>query len=309
MSGEKTPSKPSPGSKYLLADRVPDGLQLEERPRSPTGSGSPARRGRRASRSRPPRARARRASPSAPVRSIAFTSMCEASHGASSARWPVRRLTTPPGTSRRRQHLGELDRGQRPRLRGERDDGVAARRAPARCARRARAAAARRARSRPTTPVGSGTVKLKYGPATGFDEPSTCASLSAQPAYQTKRSIDALDLARARSTARRTRPCAPPSSRRSGRAPGRGCTRSCPPIRQGAARRADGVANVLARGARDVLALRLVRAPRLGARESAADEELVGLLDGAVQPCSQVLQAASDRDDAVADRPVTSKSR
>src|SRR5437764_9448762 len=41
-----------------------------------------------------------------------------------------------------------------------------------------------------TTPVGSGTVKLKYGPATGFDEPSTCASLSAQPAYQTTRSID-----------------------------------------------------------------------------------------------------------------------
>src|SRR5216117_3244638 len=41
----------------------------------------------------------------------------------------------------------------------------------------------------PTTPVGSGMVKLKYGPATGFDEPSTCASLSAQPAYQTQRSI------------------------------------------------------------------------------------------------------------------------
>ena len=39
-----------------------------------------------------------------------------------------------------------------------------------------------------TTPVGSGTVKLKYGPATGFDEPSTCASLSAHPAYQTMRS-------------------------------------------------------------------------------------------------------------------------
>src|SRR3954470_3922757 len=40
-----------------------------------------------------------------------------------------------------------------------------------------------------TTPVGSGNVKLKYGPATGFDPPSTCASLSAQPAYQTQRSI------------------------------------------------------------------------------------------------------------------------
>jgi hypothetical protein len=42
----------------------------------------------------------------------------------------------------------------------------------------------------PTTPVGSGSVKLKYGAATGFDEPSTCASLSAHPAYQTKRSIE-----------------------------------------------------------------------------------------------------------------------
>src|SRR2546427_10928447 len=42
----------------------------------------------------------------------------------------------------------------------------------------------------PTTPVGSGTVKLKYGPATGFDAPSTCESLSDQPAYQTTRSIE-----------------------------------------------------------------------------------------------------------------------
>ena len=43
--------------------------------------------------------------------------------------------------------------------------------------------------STPTTPVGSGTVKLKYGPETGFEEPSDCASLSANPAYQTQRSI------------------------------------------------------------------------------------------------------------------------
>jgi len=34
-------------------------------------------------------------------------------------------------------------------------------------------------------------VKLKYGPATAFDEPSVCAILSAQPAYQTMRSIAA----------------------------------------------------------------------------------------------------------------------
>ncbi len=41
-----------------------------------------------------------------------------------------------------------------------------------------------------TTPVGSGSVKLKYGPATGFDAPRICASLSDQPAYQTIRSIE-----------------------------------------------------------------------------------------------------------------------
>src|SRR5262245_1634725 len=41
----------------------------------------------------------------------------------------------------------------------------------------------------PTTPEGSGMVKLKYGAATGFDDPRTWAILSAQPAYQTQRSI------------------------------------------------------------------------------------------------------------------------
>ena len=40
-----------------------------------------------------------------------------------------------------------------------------------------------------TTPVGSGTEMLKYGPATGFALPATWANLSAHPAYQTQRSI------------------------------------------------------------------------------------------------------------------------
>ena len=31
-------------------------------------------------------------------------------------------------------------------------------------------------------PIGSVTVKLKYGPATGFVLPTTCSYLSAQPA-------------------------------------------------------------------------------------------------------------------------------
>ena len=68
------------------------------------------------------------------------------------------------------------------RLGGDRDDGIAAherREDP-----RDEAGGARTA----TTPVGSGTVKLKYGPATGFEPPSTSDSLSAQPAYQTTRS-------------------------------------------------------------------------------------------------------------------------
>src|SRR5258707_1958940 len=54
-----------------------------------------------------------------------------------------------------------------------------------------------------TTPVGSGTLKLKYGPATGFAAPATWATLSGQPAYQTQRSIAA---ATARSASGRSRP-------------------------------------------------------------------------------------------------------
>jgi hypothetical protein len=41
-----------------------------------------------------------------------------------------------------------------------------------------------------TTPVGSGTLKLKYGPATWLAPPAIWATLSGQPAYHTHRSID-----------------------------------------------------------------------------------------------------------------------
>jgi hypothetical protein len=43
----------------------------------------------------------------------------------------------------------------------------------------------------PTTPVGSGALRLKYGPATGLALPYTDAILSVQPAYQTQRSMAA----------------------------------------------------------------------------------------------------------------------
>src|SRR6476619_1017210 len=42
-----------------------------------------------------------------------------------------------------------------------------------------------------TTPVGSGVEMLKNGPATGLALPTTWVILSAQPAYQTRRSIAA----------------------------------------------------------------------------------------------------------------------
>jgi len=43
----------------------------------------------------------------------------------------------------------------------------------------------------PTTPVGSGTLKLKKLPFTGFTVPSVWVYLSAQPAYHTQRSMAA----------------------------------------------------------------------------------------------------------------------
>ena len=112
----------------------------------------------------------------------------------------------PRGNVRGRDRLGELDRRERLRLGRDDDDGVPAderRRDPATSPSSGGSSGART----PTTPVGSGTVKLKYGPATGFAEPSTCASLSAQPAYQTTRSI-------ARSTSARPPECSVRSARR-----------------------------------------------------------------------------------------------
>ena len=55
-----------------------------------------------------------------------------------------------------------------------------------------------------TTPVGSGVDRLKNGPATGLALPTTWVILSAQPAYQTSRSIAA-------STARPAAAAVPPS--------------------------------------------------------------------------------------------------
>ena len=240
------------------ADRVPDRLQLQEGARSPTGSARCC-------------ARTTRLTFSAASTSSAADVVVGAGdvdrvhvhvrreHRRELGAVAGEQVDDAAGQVGGRDRLGELERGQRrasPRRRRRR---CCRRRSPARCARRAPRAPARSGATTATTPVGSGTVKLKYGPATGFEPPSTCGSLSAQPAYQTTRSI-------ARSTSRRPRAGrgevgrrASPSSRRGGRAPGRGCTAVAPrPLREGPARRLDRVARVLARGPRDVLALGLV---------------------------------------------------
>src|SRR5689334_522257 len=136
------------------------------------------------------RSRSARNDSGAPVRSSAFTSACDASHGAISAVLPVMMLTTPPGTSEvastsdrviagsgrscevmTTQVLPDAITGAITETRPSSDDCCGA--------------------STATTPVGSGVENEKYGPATGFEDPSTAAILSVHPAYQTQRSIAA----------------------------------------------------------------------------------------------------------------------
>src|SRR3954451_10578316 len=113
--------------------------------------------------------------------------MCEASQGASSARWPVRMLTTPPGKSDVASTSASVTA----------TSGRAATTTHvlpvtiAGATTETKPSSAESGATIPTTPVGSGVEKLKNGPATGFAEPVTAATLSAQPAYQTHRSMAA----------------------------------------------------------------------------------------------------------------------
>ena len=148
--------------------RVPDGLVLEERLDLPGLGASADERTTRLTFSAAERSSSVVA-PSMPVRSIAFTSMWPASHGASSSREARQDVD-------RRRPESRTSRAPR-RARPPRPDAPPTQRRRRRCRRRARAASARRARGAAapagariaTTPVGSGTVKSKYGPATGFD--------------------------------------------------------------------------------------------------------------------------------------------
>jgi hypothetical protein len=126
-------------------------------------------------------------SPAMPVRSIALTSMCPASHGAIVAAEPVRMLTTPPGTSEVASTSENVTAGS-----GRSYDDTTTAVLPV-------TTTGATTLTRPssedscgastaTTPVGSGVDRLKNGPATGLALPTTWVILSAQPAYQTRRS-------------------------------------------------------------------------------------------------------------------------
>src|SRR6201992_744431 len=126
----------------------------------------------------------------APDRSIALTSMCEASQGAISAVRPVSTLMTPPGTSEVASTSDSDTAGSGNRSLARATTVLPVATAGAMTEMRPSRLEACGA-STATTPVGSGTEKLKYGPATGLAAPWTWAILSVQPAYQTHRSMAA----------------------------------------------------------------------------------------------------------------------
>src|SRR5216683_7833474 len=122
-----------------------------------------------------------------PATSIAFTSMCDASQGSSSLRNPLITLTTPAGRSLVASTSANVSAGS-----GLTSGARTTSALPPHSAGATRLTSPTSAGSSgatvPTTPVGSGIVKLKYGPDTGLVPPMTCASLSVQPAYQTNAS-------------------------------------------------------------------------------------------------------------------------
>src|ERR1019366_1586362 len=226
------------------------------------------------------RSNSARAGGSMPDRSIALTSICPASTGASSPVRPVSTLTTPAGTS---EVASTSDRVIDGSGRGSLATttavlpvaitGASTLTSPSRLD----SAGAMTA----TTPVGSGTLKLKYGPATAFAAPATWATLSGQPAYQTQRSTAAVTCRPAfQHLGDPVQNLATVVGRRAG------------PLPEGSPRSCDGIPGVLARGLRRARQHRAVcRAHRVGPAglrpwESPGDVQLVGLAN--VQPLGPV---------------------
>src|SRR6266568_9051614 len=108
--------------------------------------------------------------PDAPHRSIALTSMCEASQGATSAVRPVSTLITPPGTSEVASTSDSDTAGSGQRSLASTTTVLPLTTAGATTETKPSKLEACGAITA-TTPVGSGSEKLKYGPATGLAAP------------------------------------------------------------------------------------------------------------------------------------------
>ena len=262
---------------------MPDGLQLEER----RDLVQALRVGRAVDDpldvlGRRPRSRSARR-PSAPVRSIAFTSMCDASHGASSARRPVSRLTTPPGRS-----LVASTSASSIAASGPVSDAIATTVLPPTSAGASR-------ETRPSSGGSSGAIDRDDAGRLGHGEVEVrprdrvrraehlreLVGEARVPDPAVDRALDLVAAGRELGELRRARlhHLGDPVEHLAAVVGGRPR-----PLRLRRARGDDGVAHVLARGARDVLPLGLVGAPRLRARERAADVELVRLLDRQPSP-------------------------
>ena len=154
---------------------------------------------------------------------MALTSMWAASHGTSSRSPPGQDVDDPARHVARGQDLGQRDGRQRASSRRSARPRCCPPRPPARGGDTRPSSEDDSGATTPTTPVASGMVKSKYGAATGLDVPSTWLILSAQPAYQTQRSIE-------RSTCSRPR-AGPPALRRPRPRPrtGRGGPPAAPP--------------------------------------------------------------------------------
>jgi hypothetical protein len=143
--------------------------------------------------------------PSGIHRSSAAISACFARCGATSEAWPVRMFTTPPGRSLVARHSENVMA-----VRGSSSLASTTQTLPdtitGKIAVTSPSSDGRAGATTATTPMGSGTVKLKCGPATGFELASRLWYLSLQPANEMTRSI-------ARSTSVTAASRSPPSER------------------------------------------------------------------------------------------------
>jgi hypothetical protein len=190
----------------------------------------------------------------------------------------VREVDDTSGHVARRKHLCELDRCQRLRLRCERDDGVAA--DDGGCDARDEAEQRRLVRGDdPHDTRGLGHGEVEVGAGDRVRRPEHLRELVREARVPDPAVDGALDLVAAPPSAANFVDARLHHLRDAVEHLTAVVGRHARPPRLRSSRGDDRVAQILARRARDVLPLRLVRASRLRTREGTPDEQLVRLLD------------------------------